>query len=108
MESSGRFIEKHIFRFQVKGAAARHGLPGVDKHIEQHLLDLPPVHIRRPEVRIVFFEHPDFPARPAEEPDRFGDKIVEIGGNDFGASRAGKSQKLPGQVGAALHQRLHG
>ncbi len=65
------FIEEDVFRFQIKRTAARHGLPGVDKYVQQDLFYLTPVCFDGPERFAVFLKNFNFFSGSAEEVDGF-------------------------------------
>ncbi len=96
-------IETHIVGFQNQLAAARHGVAGVDRKIEQRSTELARVDQGRPQ--LVRQHRFDFDLLAQGRPHQlcgFHDQAVDVGFARLQRLLAGEGQKMPGELGAAV------
>jgi len=99
----GSGVQRDIFRRNVKIAAVRHGLPRIDKEIQEDLFDLPLVHIDRPDFLLEFDMDHDLFLCAAEHQGALPDQLVEIRRLDLILPTHRKGQQLRRQIGPLFH-----
>ena len=101
------FFQKDIVGLQEEISAGRHGLPGIHKQIQQHLLNLSPVHVHRPQIFLQFFVNDNFFFRATKHSGTLINQGVYIRGSDFIFTPSCEAQNLTGQVRAPFNVIFH-